>query len=115
MNQKKTQLARMTHGEFYRLCEWLKQDGRLDQPVVLVELERQAGEHMGHPVHSRTLRDAAEAVGLTITLKSKAQPAPMPMPCDGRVQALAKVVIALCIRFGEPVPDDVKDLARGDA
>jgi hypothetical protein len=99
----KTQLS---HQEFYNLCLWIKEPGRLDAPTTQPILARDAAAALGFPVSQASIKPALEAVGLTyIPMAAPRLPAATPVLVEGEAWSiLVAAVCALYASSGTPLP-----------
>lgn len=103
---------RVTHAQFYDVCQWVKNLADLKDPTTLPLLAQQASEHMKIPISAQTVKDALEATGKRYTpIMSATNAATHPFN-DARV--LAEAIAKLYERLGEIVPVDIRAiLERG--
>lgn len=99
------QQARLTHKQFFQLCEWVKNDANLTAPTTLIDLGKIAGESLGFPISAGSVSEALEATGMKYTPiastpRSKVQHASAPAGRSNDSIVIARQVQRLCTKLG---------------
>lgn len=113
MTQSAMKKIQLTHPQFFQLCGWLQRNSKevLAQPTTYAELAKHAEMALNFKVSDHSIPKALEATGLGSLYKSKS--GVRPLKADGAsLRTLGLAVIHLYTRLGEPIPEDLRNLAN---